>query len=296
VWIEGRPAPAPGEFNLTVFITVSEQYFDATGIRLRRGRALTRDDNLRSPDVVVINEAFARQYYPGQDPIGKRIAYGLPNTEHYWRTIVGLAADTYEGLGQPARAITYAPFRQALDPFTGGAYLVKTSLPLATVGETVRRAVLASDPDQPISRVRLVETDMRASIATQRFTMLIATLFAGLALMLAAIGTFGVMSHVVRSRTREIGVRMALGATRRNIVGLVLGEAGRVVFVSVVVGLAAAAALGRYIETLLYDVKPGDPSTMALSGMALMAVALLASYVPIRRMLALNPLASLKND
>ena len=173
---------------------------------------------------------------------------------------------------------------------------MKTSIPAAAVGETVRQAVLASDPDQPISRVRPVEDDMRASIATQRFTMLIATLFAGLALMLAAIGTFGVMSHVVRSRTREIGVRMALGATRRNIVKLVLGEAGRVVLASVVIGLAVAAALGRYIETLLYDVKPGDPSTMALSGMALMAVALLASYVPIRRMLALNPLASLKND
>ena len=106
------------------------------------GRALTREDNLRSPDVVVINEAFARRYCPGQDPIGKRIAYGVPNNEHYWRTIVGLAADTYEQLGQPARATTYAPFRQALDPFTFGAYLVKTSLPLATVGETVRRAVL----------------------------------------------------------------------------------------------------------------------------------------------------------
>ena len=182
------------------------------------------------------------------------------------------------------------------DPFTSGAYLVKTSIPPAAIGETVRQAVLASDPDQPISRVRPVQDDMRASIATQRFTMLVAALFAGLALMLAAIGTFGVMSHVVRSRTREIGVRMALGATRRNIVKLVLGEAGRVVFVSMLIGLAAAAALGRYIETLLYDVKPGDPSTMALSGLALVAVALLASYVPVRRMLALNPLASLKND
>ena len=296
VWIEGRPTPPPGEFNLTVFITVSERYFDTTGIQLLRGRGLTRDDNLRSPDVVIINEAFARQYYPGQDPIGKRIGYGFPNNEHYWRTIVGLAADTYEGLGQPARATTYAPFRQALDPFTGGAYLVKTSLPLATVGETVRRAVLESDPDQPISRVRPVEADMRASIATQRFTMLIATLFAGLALMLAAIGTFGVMSHVVRSRTREVGVRIALGATRRNIVALVMGEAGKVVLASSVVGIAAATAFGRYIETLLYEVRPGDPSTMALSGAILVAVALLASYVPIRRMLALNPLASLKND
>ncbi|HEY0284203.1 MAG TPA: ADOP family duplicated permease, partial [Vicinamibacterales bacterium] len=296
VWIEGRPAPPPGEANLTAFLTVSEQYFETTGIRLLRGRALSRDDNLRSPDVVVINEAFARRYFPGQDPIGKRIAYGARSDDHYWRTIVGLAADTREQLGQPPKATTYAPFRQGLDPFTFAAYLVKTSLPVATVGDTVQRAVSASDPDQPISRLRPVEADMRASVATQRFTMLIATLFAGLALMLAAVGTFGVMSHVVRNRTREIGVRMALGATRRNIVALAMGEAGIVVVASTVVGLAVAAALGRYIETLLYEVTPGDPSTMALSAAALMGVTLLASYVPIRRMLAQNPLASLRKD
>ena len=226
VWIEGRPAPPPGEANLTAFLTVSEQYFETTGIRLLRGRTLTRDDNLRSPDVVVINEAFARRYFPGQDPIGKRIAYGARSDDHYWRTIVGLAADTREQLGQPPKATTYSPFRQGLDPFTFAAYLVKTSLPVATVGETVQRAVSTSDPDQPISRLRPVEADMRASVATQRFTMLIATLFAGLALMLAAVGTFGVMSHVVRNRTREIGVRMALGATRRNIVALRDGRGG----------------------------------------------------------------------
>jgi putative ABC transport system permease protein len=296
VWIEGRPAPPPGESNLTAFMTVSERYFDTTGIRLLRGRAINREDTLRSPDVVVINEAFARRYFPGQDPIGRRIAYGARTDEHYWRTIVGLAADTREQLGQPPRATTYAPFRQGLDPFTFAAYLVKTSLPVATVGETMRRAVAASDPDQPISRLRAVEADMRASIATQRFTMLVATIFAGLALMLAAVGTFGVMSHVVRNRTREIGVRMALGATRRNIVALVLGEAGTVVVASTLVGLAAAAALGRYIETLLYEVTPGDASTLALSGAALTVVALLASYAPVRRMLAQNPLTSLRND
>ena len=104
VWIEGRPAPPPGEFNLTAFLTVSEQYFDTAGIRLLRGRAITRDDNLRSPDVVVVNEAFARRYFPGQDPIGKRIAYGARTDDHYWRTIVGLAADTREQLGQPAES------------------------------------------------------------------------------------------------------------------------------------------------------------------------------------------------
>lgn len=137
---------------------------------------------------------------------------------------------------------------------------------------------------------------MRASIATERFTTLIATMFAGLALVLAAVGTFGVMSHVVRSRTREIGVRMALGATRAAVVTLVLGEAARAVLASAIIGLAAAVALGPSIEALLYDVKPGDPSTMALAALALTCVALLASYVPIRRMLAQNPLASLKND
>jgi putative ABC transport system permease protein len=296
VWIEGRPAPAPGEANITAFLTVSEQYFATTGIRLLRGRPLSQNDGLKSPDVVVINEAFARRYFPGQDPIGKRIAYGARTDDHYWRTIVGLAADTREQLGQPPKPTTYAPFRQGLDPFTFAAYLVKTSLPVATVGESVRRAVVSSDPDQPVSRLRAVEADMRASIATQRFTMLVATLFAGLALMLAAVGTFGVMSHVVKNRTREMGVRMALGATRRNIVGLVMSEAGVVVLGSTVAGLASAVALGRYIETLLYEVTPGDPSTMALSGAALMAVALLASYVPVRRMLAQNPLASLRND
>ena len=296
VWIEGRPAPPPGEANLTAFLTVSEQYFETTGIRLLRGRALTRDDSLRAPDVIVINEAFARRYFPGQDPIGKRIAYGARSDDHYWRTIVALAADTREQLGQPPRATTYAPFRQGLDPFTFAAYLVKTSLPVATIGDTVQRAVSASDPDQPISRLRPVEADMRASVATQRFTMLIATLFAGLALVLAAVGTFGVMSHVVRNRTREIGVRIALGATRRNIVALVMGEAGTVVLASTIAGLAVAAALGRYIQTLLYEVTPGDPPTMALSGAALVGVALLASYVPIRRMLAQNPLASLRNE
>lgn len=295
VWIEGRPAPPPGESNLTAFLTVSEGYFETTGIRLLRGRAPGREDTLRSPDIVAINEAFARRYFPGQDPIGKRIAYGTRD-EHYWRTIVGLAADTREQLGQPAKPTVYAPFRQGLDPFTFAAYLVKTSLPPANVGEIVQRAVSASDPDQPISRLRPVEADMRASIATQRFTMLIATLFAGLALVLAAVGTFGVMSHVVRGRTREIGVRLALGATRFDIVRLVMGQAGKVVVAATVIGLAAAFALGRYIETLLYEVAPGDPSTLALSAAALAGVALLASYLPIQRMLALDPLASLKND
>jgi putative ABC transport system permease protein len=294
VWIEGRPAPLPGEFNLTAFLTISEQYFDTAGIQLLRGRGVTRQDDLRAPDVVVVNEAFARKYFPGQDPLGKRIAYGARSDDHYWRTIVGLAADTREQLGQPAQPTTYSPFRQGLDPFTFAAYLVKSTLPVPAVGSLVQKAVSASDPNQPVSRLRAVESDMRASIATQRFTMLIATIFAILAVLLAAVGTFGVMSHVVRGRTREVGVRMALGATPRKVVTLVLGEAARVVAVSTGVGVAAALAIGPSIEALLYEVKPGDPWTTVLAASALILAALLASYLPVRRMLAQNPLASLK--
>jgi ABC-type antimicrobial peptide transport system permease subunit len=183
-----------------------------------------------------------------------------------------------------------------VDPFTFAVYLVKGPLPAARVGEAIQRAVSASDPDQPVSRVRPVESDMRESIATERFTVLVASLFAGLALALAAVGTFGVMSHVVNGRTREIGVRMALGATRANIVSLMLRQAGTAVIIALAAGLGAAVALGASMQTLLYEVKPRDPSTMALATLVLVATAFVASYVPIRRMLAQNPLASLRND
>jgi putative ABC transport system permease protein len=296
VWIEGRPAPPPGQFNLTEFTTVSENYFATVGVKLVRGRGIAREDGSRAPDVVVINDAFRRQYFPGEDPIGKRVGYGSPNDPHYWRTVVGVVADVRESLGQPPHATIYAPFRQAYEPFTFSSYVVKTSLPVATVGDIVQRAVIASDPDQPVSRLRPVTADMRASIATQRFTLLISSLFAGLALVLAAVGTFGVMSHVVRGRTREIGVRMALGATRQSIVRLMLGEAALVALASTAAGLAVAAALAPSIQALLYDVRPRDPSTMVISGLTLIGVAILASYIPIRRMLGQNPLSALRSD
>jgi len=296
VWIEGRPALPPGVFNLSGYMTISERYFDTTGIRLVRGRSVTRDDTARTPDVVVVNEAFVREYFRGEDPMGKRIGFGSPKSEHYWRTIVGLAADTREQLGAAPKPMMYVPFRQGYDPFTQSAYVVKSALPVATIGEMVQRAVIASDPDQPVSRLRPVEADMHASIATQRFTMLIASMFAILALLLAAVGTFGVMSHVVRGRTREIGVRMALGATRQSVMRLVLGEVSAVVFASTAVGLLVAGVVGPSFQTLLFEVQPRDPATMAGAGVMLVGVAILASYLPIRRMLSQNPLSSLKSD
>jgi hypothetical protein len=299
VWIEGRAEPAPGELNLMRFLTVSEHFFAATGMQILQGRGITREDGPRSPEVVVVNDAFGRRYFPGQNPIGKRIGYGA-RTEaeaagYYWRTVVGVVADTREELGLAPRATAYAPFRQSLEPWNFASYLVKSSLPVAVVAEAGLEAVTASDPDQPVSRVRTVESDMRSTVATQRFTTLIATMFAALALILAVVGTFGVMSHVVRGRTREIGVRMALGATRRSIVALVLGQAAKVVVSAIVVGLGAALLLGTSIQALLYEVRPRDPWTIALATFVLIVTALAASYVPIRRVLAQNPVASLRD-
>ncbi len=296
VWIEGRPPLRPGEIQIMSFLTISEEYFTTAGMRLIRGRAVSPEDGARAPDVIVVNEAFGRRHFPGQDPIGKRIGYGAPGSPHYWRTIVGLVGDTREHLAQPAQPTAYAPFRQDLEPWNFASYLVRSSLPVAVIGEAGRRAVMASDPDQPVSRLRPVEADMRATIAMQRFTTMIAAMFAGIALVLAVVGTFGVMSHVVRGRAREIGVRIALGATQRNIVVLVLGQAATVVLAAILAGLAAAILLGASIQTLLYEVRPRDPQTMALAAFVLMATALAASYAPIRRVLARNPVASLRDS
>ncbi len=294
VRIEGRPVPRPGQMPTMSYQTVSDRYFAVTGVPIVRGRAFTPRDDEGGGPVVIVNEAFVRRYFPGEDPVGRRIGYGDPEHAKYWRTIVGIARDTRERIAAAPEPLAYAPAAQDREPWNAGSYLVKSSLPATAVGERVRQAVLAVDPDQPVGRVRAIEDDMRASIAIERFTALLATLFAGLALVLAAVGTFGVMSHVVASRTRELGVRLALGATRRDIVRLVVGQAARLVVVAVVVGLLASTVLGGWLRTLLYEIVPGDPGALAAAASILVATALAASYLPVRRALAADPMVSLR--
>jgi putative ABC transport system permease protein len=296
VWIDGQPEPRPGDLHTMSFVPVSEQYFDLLGIPVRRGRAFGAADRDNAPRVAVVNEAFARRYFAGQDPIGRRIGFGNRAAPGYWRTVVGLAADTRERPASPPLPTAYIPYRQDVEPWNFGAYVVKSSLPVTTVGEAVRRAVLDADPDQPISRVRTLEEAMATSIAVQRFTTVLAMLFAGLALLLAGVGTFGVMSHVVTTRTREIGVRLALGAQRGDILRLVVGQAARVAIAASFAGLAAAALAGSSLRALLFEVAPGDPRTLGAAVAVLVCTALAASYLPVRRMLAQNPLRSLRNE
>jgi putative ABC transport system permease protein len=301
VWIEGQPEPRPGELQTMSFLTVSERYFEVLRVPLHGGRPFTRDDHANAPRVAIVNEAFTRRYFAGRNPLGHRIGFGAGHTASgtdpdYWRTIVGVAADTRERPASPPAPTAYIPYRQDGEPWNFAAYVVRSRLPATTAGEAIRRAVLGADPDQPISRVRTIEQAMAGSIAVQRFTTVLATLFAGLALLLAAIGTFGVTSHVVSERRREMGIRLALGARPRDIVRLVLGRTVRVTATATVIGVTIAALVGGWLRTLLFDVKPGDPRTLLAAVAVLMLTALAASYVPVRRALRENPIASLQNE
>jgi putative ABC transport system permease protein len=296
VWIEGQPEPRPGDLHNMRFLTISEGYFHALGVPLRRGRTFSSDDRASSMPVAIVNEAFARRYLPDRDPVGQRIGFGDRSNPRYWRTIVGVVADVRERPASAPPAAGYIPYRQDSEPWNFAGYIVKSPLPPATVGETVRRAVLRADPDQPISRVQTVEDAMTRSIAVQRFTSVLAALFAGLALLLAAIGTFGVMSHVVAGRTREIAVRLALGARASDIIRMILGQALVVAGAACGAGTIASLAVGRSLGTLLFDVKSGDPSTLTMAVVVLLATALTASYLPVRRALAQNPLCSLRAE
>jgi putative ABC transport system permease protein len=296
VWIEGQPEPRPGDLHNMRFLTISEQYFDMLGVGVRRGRAFTSDDRATSLGVAIVNEAFTRRYFPGRDAIGQRIGFGERRNPGYWRTIVGIAADTRERPATAPAPTAYIPYRQDGEPWNFGSYLVKSSLPPATIGEAVRRAVLSADPDQPISRVQPIEEAAAASIAVQRFTTVLATLFAGLALLLAAVGTFGVMSHVVSTRTQEIGVRLALGAPRGAIIRMILGQAFGVAAAASMTGLIAALLVAASLRSLLFEVRPGDPVTLLAAVGVLLLTALTATYVPIRRTLAQNPVPSLRAE
>jgi predicted permease len=296
VWLDGKPAPQPGQQLGMAFQTISDDYFSLLGIPLRRGRTFTPHDEASAMSVAIVNETFARRYFPGEEAVGKRIGFGDRSYAKYWRTIVGVAADTRRQPSEAPSPTAFIPFRQNSEPWSFGAYMVKTSLPDAAAADLIRRAVLSADPAQPISRVRTLDATLRQSVAVQRFATLISGAFATLALLLAAVGTFGVMSHIVGTRTREMGVRMALGARGADIVRLVLGQTVRVVTLATLVGIGGAVVLGRSMQSLLFEVAPGDPLTLSAAACLLAMVALSAAYLPVRRALAQNPLASLKTE
>ncbi len=284
--VEGRSLPAS-------FRAVSQDYFRTMRIPLLKGRWFDDHDTAESQPVVVINETMARQISPDyEEALGKRIKHGFKSQV---AEVVGVIGDVkYAGLDQQTKPEMYAPFAQRAWPFM--RVVARSKSDPSLVAATIREAVRAVDKDQPVDKLTTMSSVVSASIVSRSFYMQLLGTFAALAFILAAIGIYGVVSYSVAQRTREIGIRVALGARRKDVLGLVLKEALRLTAVGVGLGLIGAFAATRVLRSLLFEVKPTDPATFICLSLLLTLVALLASYIPARRATRVDPLVALRYE
>jgi putative ABC transport system permease protein len=294
IGVEGRPDPPPDQRLDVVLRVVGPGYFRTMQIPLVKGRDFTEDDRDDDARVVVISEKTAARYWPGQDPIGKRLKPGSLSGDSPWRTVIGVVKDVRQNdfIAAP-KAQMYWSYHQVRD-FPPNALVIRTQVAPLSLAASVRDAIWSVDKDQPVSEVRTMSEIVSQAIARQRFSMLLLGLFAGLALLLAAVGIYGVMSYTVAQRTREIGIRMALGAQRGDVLRLALGQGLRLVSLGLVIGLAAAFVLTRVMASLLFGVGPTDSTTFITISVVLMSVAALASYIPALRATKVDPMFALR--
>ena len=297
--IEGTPEPPPGQAPVVATRVISPGYFETMSIPLLSGRNFTDQDLVTARNgSVVISETMARRYWPNEDPIGKRIAFGfLPlKSDEDWIQVIGVVKDVRQfELATESRPQMYLTYRQyAL--FAPRDLVVKTDVEPTSLATSVRNAVWEIDKDQPVSNIQTMEAIFADSLARQRFSMLLLTIFAGVALVLAAVGIYGVMSYSVAQRTHEIGIRMALGAQTPAVLKLAVGYGMKLVIAGLVIGLIAAFALTRLMSTLLFGVTATDPATFTLISALLICVAAIASYVPARRATKVDPMIALRYE
>ena len=290
--IKGRvDGPQPGYGADFDFCT--PHYFRAMGIPLIRGRLFDERDVTSAARVTLINEALAREYFPNEDPLGQHFT----EENNTWE-IVGIVGDVrLRGLADKVRPLFYRP--QSF----GSAYwnilanlVVRTAPAPGGRAENIRQAILGLDPDQPVANVRTMEDVIAASVAQRRFILMLLGVFAGAALLLAAIGLYGVIAYAVSQRTREIGLRMALGATRSDVLGLVLRQGMKLAATGILLGVIGALGLTRVLVNLLYEIKPTDPLTFVGVSLVLLVVALLASWLPARRAAKVDPMEALRYE
>jgi putative ABC transport system permease protein len=291
--IEGRPPYPPGDEPSTNYYSVSKDYFPAMGMQLLRGRLFTDSDTKDSPHVVIINETMAKKFFPDEDPIGKRIHVTMgPVT---YREIVGIVGDVKQyGLDQETPPQTYEPFLQ--QPFSGMTLVVRAAGDPTNLSAAIRNEVLNLDKEQPVSSIKSLDQIIAASTSQQRFAMMLLGVFAALALALAAVGIYGVMSYSVTQRTHEIGIRMALGARGSDVLRLVVKQGFFLTIAGVALGLVASLALTRLMSSLLFGVSATDPVTFAAISLTLTAVALTACAVPARRATKVDPMIALRYE
>ena len=281
-------------------LVLRPQFFETMGIDVVRGREFNRLDTREAKGVAVVNAALVARYFPDEDPIG-RVIEGLPPhvalggffAESF--EIVGVAQDVkYFGLVEPSEPSLYLPVAQA--PFRRMSYILRTAADPEALMATAQREIRAMDPTVPVSQVSTMERILSASVARERFSMILLVLFAGVALLLASVGIYGVISYAVSQRTAELGVRIALGAEPGDVLRLVLADGVRLAVGGVALGLVGAALLSRVMASQLHGVSATDPVTYVGVAVVLTLVALVAAYIPARRTVRMDPVAALQGD
>jgi putative ABC transport system permease protein len=308
LFVDGRQFPTNALPPVVAFRAVAGGYAETMRIRLLRGRTITRGDIDRGEPIAVINEALAKLYFPNEDPLDRRIASSTPNTPT-WMKVVGIIANTpVAGLAEPAPAPTlYLPMTIAGGPDYPRAtllgpdvsvmtYVLRTSTPPLAMTAAVRDAIHAIDANLPIVRVQTLQDTLDRASAQMAFTMVLLAIAGSVALLLGTIGIYGVMSYIVSQRTGEIGIRLALGAEPGGVVRMIVRQGGLVALAGIVVGVATAYAGSRFIESLLYEVSARDPGVFAATTLALLAVALIACWLPARRAARIDPTEALRAE
>jgi predicted permease len=294
--VEGRALATQADMPVAVMRVVDGAYFRTLGIPLVRGRTVEARDRAGAPGAVVVSEALARQHFPGEDPIGKRVRPG-GNPEAPAFEIVGVVGDSkHRTLDEEPVPQMYMPLAQAPDAFSAHDVVLRTTGDAAALIAALRREVRAIDPDVPVADVRTMDELLASGVARQRMSSGVLAGFAALALLLAALGIYGVIAYSTAQRSREFGVRIALGAQRGDVLRVVLGGATRLVVLGIALGLGASVALTRLLASQLYEVSATDPAVLATISALLGAVAVAASYLPARRATRVDPVVTLRSE
>jgi putative ABC transport system permease protein len=295
VLVEGAPAVALTDRPSVGVRVVTPGYFQTMSIPILKGRAFTEQDRDNSPNVILVNEALASRFWPNQDAIGKRLDFEEDSGKQVWREIVGVVGNVkHKGLATEVMPEAYFPYNQDPENFMG--LVVRTASDPMSMIPAIRNQVLSIDKDQPVSDIMTMEQRLAKSVAASRFVMLLLGSFSVLALGLAAVGIYGVMSYLVTQRTQEIGVRMALGAQKRDVLKLVVRRGMVLAIIGTAIGLVASLALTRLMRSLLFEVTPTDWLTFVITSVVLLTVALLACYIPARRATKVDPLVALRYE